>query len=135
MVFELEECCVEVVDFELGMFVLCLDVLWELIDFLLQGVQLISFEDIVKLCELCEFVYVDVCWQVMLDILLQIFQCIELFVFCFEVCLGYSDQVLFDDEVLWVCEVLESVIVGVQQVFEDVFQGCELLVELVECVV
>ncbi len=132
MASELEERRVEVADLELGMFVSRLDVPWELTDFPLQGVQLTSSEDIAKLRELCEFVYVDARRQVMPDTPSQILQRTELSASRFEARLGYSDQVPFDDEVPRAREALESAIAGVQQVFEDVLQGRELPVESVE---
>ena len=95
MASELEERRVEVADLELGMFVSRLDVPWELTDFPLQGVQLTSSEDIAKLRELCEFVYVDARRQVMPDTPSQILQRTELSASRFEARLGYSDQVPF----------------------------------------
>lgn len=47
-------------EFELGMYVFVLDWFWFDILFLFQGFFLEDFDDLVMLCNICEYVYIDV---------------------------------------------------------------------------
>jgi len=122
----------DVADLEIGMFVCRLDRPWEETSYLLQGIELLTEEDITALRDLCEFVYIDARRQIPKGGKLHVLARGSLDKSRFDSAIQYSDNAQIAEEMPRAREALENASNMVDQIFDDVTSGRDLSIEHVE---
>jgi len=121
----------DVADLEIGMFVCRLDRPWEETFYPLQGVELITADDLAAIRDLCEYVYIDARRQIFLDRPHALTRT-RLDDSRFNSAIKYEDKVSVEDEVPRAREAFNNATAMVNRIFEDVTSGRDLSVEHVE---
>lgn len=128
---ELEEQRIEVADLQVGMFVCRLDRPWEETPFPLQGVELLSTDDIEAIRAHCAFVYIDA-RRLLRDTPPQMLTRTRLADSRFESVRQYVNGAPFEDELPRAREAFENALLMVNGIFEEVIRGHELSAAHVE---
>jgi len=128
---EIEERRMDVADLEIGMFVCRLDRPWEETSYPLQGLELLTEEDLVTIRELCEYVYIDARRPISLDRPTALTRT-RLDESRFDGSIKYEDKAAVDEEAPRAREAFNNATAMVDRIFEDVTSGRELSVEHVE---
>ncbi len=131
MTFELEERRMEVADLQIGMFVCRLDRPWEETPFPLQGVELVSQQDIAAVRRLCHVVYVDARRLVAQDPCRALTRT-DLSGTRFRSVTRYVDKAPIEEEAARARTALNNAAQIVEGLFEDIAHGRELSVDHVE---
>lgn len=132
MATEIEERRVEAVDLRIGMFVCRLDRPWEGTPFPLQGLELRTEDDVRRVRELCEFVYVDAHREINDSMRRQILARTSLQEARFRRSTTYADRVSVEDELPRAREALQTASDMVDRLYYEVASGRELSIEYVE---
>jgi HD-GYP domain-containing protein (c-di-GMP phosphodiesterase class II) len=131
---EIEERRMDVANLEIGMFVCRLDRPWEETSYPLQGVELLTDDDITALRDLCEYVYIDARRQVAPDKPHALMRT-NLDESRFKSAISYADKAVVEEEVPLARVAFDNATAMVDRIFEDVTSGRELSVEHVESAV
>ncbi len=128
---ELEERRMDVADLEIGMFVCRLDRPWDETTYPLQGVELLTADDLATIRDMCEFVYIDARRQITYEKSYALART-SLDKSRFTSAIRYEDKVPVDAEVPQAHEAFDNAKSMVDRIFSDVTSGRELSVEDVE---
>lgn len=128
---EIEERRMAVADLDIGMFVCRLDRPWEETSYPLQGVELLTEEDLGTIRELCEYVYIDAHRQISMERPTTLTRT-RLDESRFDGTIKYADTAPVDEEAPRAREAFNNATAMVDRIFEDVTSGRELSVEHVE---
>jgi len=128
---ELEERRMDVADLEIGMFVCRLDRSWEETSYPLQGVELLTEDDLTTIRDLCEYVYIDARRQITYQKSYALART-SLDDSRFNSTIKYEDKAVVETEVPQAREAFDNATAMVDRIFDDVTSGRELSVEHVE---
>ena len=131
MPFELEERRMDVADLRLGMFVSRLDRPWEGTPFALQGLELLSEDDLDAVRRLCRFVYVDMRRRVMPSAYPALART-SLSANRFQGDMRYADDAPLAEEAPRARQALDNASQIIDSIFDDVVHGRHLSVAAVE---
>ena len=132
MATEIEESRIDAADLRIGMFVCRLDRPWEGTPFPLQGVELRTEDDVRRIRELCEFVYIDAHREIIDPLRRQILTRTNLQEARFRRSTTYADRVSVEDELPRAREALQTASDMVDRLYYEVASGRELSIEYVE---
>jgi putative nucleotidyltransferase with HDIG domain len=123
----------DVADLEIGMFVCRLDRPWEQTSYPLQGVELLTEEDLTAIRDLCDYVYIDARREVVHKPLSLTRTRLD--DARFKSAIKYEDNTLIEEEMPRAREAFDNASAMVDRIFEDVTSGRDLSVEHVESAV
>ncbi len=124
----------DVAELNIGMFVCRLDRPWEETSYPLQGVELLTDDDIIAIGDLCEYVYIDARRQVMPDKPRTLTRT-SLDESRFKSTVRYENQAVVKEEAPRAREAFDNATAMVDRIFQDVTSGREISVKHVESAV
>lgn len=128
---EIEETRIAATDLRVGMYVCRLDRPWEATPYLLQGIELRTPEDVRRLRELCEYVYIDR-HRELVDHSLLLKSAEPRPEQRFTRAIRYADKLSVEEELPSAREAIGTATEMVDRIYADIASGRELSVEYVE---